>query len=275
MTDYEIQIPEKIEGLSKLKRYPEVGHCIYCGHDRVELRPEHIIPFGIAGDSLVLPKASCKRCGDLTGRNEGYILRHAWWPFRSRIGAPTNKPKERPKTFKLRKVRHENNGQFASTETLDIPSKEYPISLVSLRLHPPGILAGRPATTNLEGDIWLRYAKSDWERFGFGDQEGHYMAPINPEVFCRMFARIAHAYATAEYGYGNFRPYLRKFIRERNHTPNFWVGGNWDVAPPEPGVLHFIAKDEIQKGEKRLIVVHLRLFAFFGTPSYQIVVGEL
>jgi hypothetical protein len=275
MTDFEIQIPQKIEGLSKLKQYREVGHCIYCGHDRVQLYPEHIIPFGIAGDSLVLPKASCKRCGNLTGKNEGYILRHAWWPFRARIGAPTSKPKERPKTFRLRKVRRESGGQFVPTETLDLSPEEYPISLAAVRLTPPGILAGRPATTNFEGELWVRYVKSDWERFSFGDQEGHFIAPINPEVFCRMLARIAHAYAVAEFGYGNFRPYLRKLIRGRNHTPTFWVGGHWEIPPPEAGVLHFIAKEEVQKGNQRLVVVRLRLFAFFGTPMYQIVVGEL
>jgi hypothetical protein len=136
-------------------------------------------------------------------------------------------------------------------------------------------LGGRPATTNFEGELWVRYVKSDWERFSFGDQEGHFIAPINPEVFCRMLARIAHAYAVAEFGYGNFRPYLRKLIRGRNHTPTFWVGGHWEIPPPEAGVLHFIAKEEVQKGNQRLVVVRLRLFAFFGTPMYQIVVGEL
>ena len=49
------------------RRYAPVGRCIYCGAFSNALTKEHIIPFGLAGNALVLPKASCQTCAAITG----------------------------------------------------------------------------------------------------------------------------------------------------------------------------------------------------------------
>jgi hypothetical protein len=50
------------------KRYPPVGRCIYCGVS-YDLREEHIVPFSLGG-VLILPKASCRKCENITHRFE-------------------------------------------------------------------------------------------------------------------------------------------------------------------------------------------------------------
>jgi hypothetical protein len=69
--------------------YPSPHRCIYCGRKAGKLTKEHIIPFGLAGDALVLRKGSCRKCADETKKHETSVLRHMWWPFRTHIGIPT------------------------------------------------------------------------------------------------------------------------------------------------------------------------------------------
>jgi hypothetical protein len=270
---FQIDFPSQILA-PPAKTYPPVGHCIYCGHDRVKLFPEHIIPFGIAGNSLILPQSSCKRCGDMTGKTETYILRHSWWAFRAKIGAPTYKPRERPKEFIFRRARQNpSSGDMEIFEETKVPTEDYPASLVALRLKRAGILEGRPATDRLEGELWSAYS-TDAMR-GSPTGEGFYIAPLNPYLFCRMIAKIAHAYGVAEFGSRNFRPFLRKLIRGKSSTPNYWVGGEWIVPPPDRNSLHEIGhRTEFVRGHNYLIV-RLRMFSFFGTPIYEAVVGEV
>lgn len=276
MKNYHVYMPQPGgEALPKVKEYAAVGCCIYCGHDRVTLRPEHIIPFGIAGDSFVLPKASCESCGRKTGQDENKILRNSWWAFRAKIGAPTKKPKDRPALFTLKTVRKGDSGSLKDTGTLQLTAEDYPPHIVAVRFGPAGILEGRSATEQIEGEFWIGYPPSQIKKYSPDPSDGHYLGPFDTGAFTRMLAKIAHSYATAELGDGNFMPYLRKFIRGKTRTPTYSVGGERAVPPPEHGVLHSIKMERIETRGKRFAAVRLRLFAFFGTPVYRIVVGEM
>jgi hypothetical protein len=59
-------IEAPIEIVTPPKRYAPIRHCIYCGAYSKHLSKEHIIPFGLTEDSLILPKASCLSCRDIT-----------------------------------------------------------------------------------------------------------------------------------------------------------------------------------------------------------------
>jgi hypothetical protein len=165
-----------LEIASPPKQYALAGYCIYCRNVDVKLELEHILPFGIAGDSLLFPQASCRRCAKITGKVEQAVLRHMWWPFRTHIGAPTSKPKDRPDDFTLRRVVRTAAGEFVPTVTSQVPAKDYPMHLMALKLRAPGILEGRPTTGDLEGEIWVRFGhKADQslsETLGLADQEG-------------------------------------------------------------------------------------------------------
>src|SRR6266853_1676428 len=89
---------------SQITRYGSVGRCIYCGATRysaAEVRPlsdEHIVPEGLSG-TLVLPRASCRRCAKTTGQIEGSVLRNLLWAPRTLLKMKTKRPKERPTHF--------------------------------------------------------------------------------------------------------------------------------------------------------------------------------
>jgi hypothetical protein len=256
------------------KRYPPVGRCIYCGTYSNKLQLEHIIPFGIAGNSLLLPKASCKTCAHVTSQIEQACLRHLWWPFRARMGAPTGQPKERPATFKLRRLTKIDSDIRVIGES-DIRAGEYPLNYVALLLQPPGILAGREPTTNLEGQFWARYSVDEMRKF-INDDEGMLMAKITPNTFARMLAKIGHAYAVAENRF-KFRPLLLDLILGKTETANYWVGGELEIPPisSEPLLHDLRGRRCTVNGLRTYLVVDIRLFAFFETPFYHVVVGEI
>src|SRR5262245_13319334 len=74
--------------------YPAVGRCIYCGSTD-SLSDEHIVPFSLGG-KLVLRKASCKKCQDITGAFEGHCASRLYASIRIRENLPTRRPKNRP-----------------------------------------------------------------------------------------------------------------------------------------------------------------------------------
>ncbi|MCA1615176.1 MAG: HNH endonuclease [Acidobacteria bacterium] len=51
----------------------EIGKCIYCGTIEGGLSEEHVTPFGLGGQ-LVLLHASCKRCAKITSSLETTLL---------------------------------------------------------------------------------------------------------------------------------------------------------------------------------------------------------
>jgi hypothetical protein len=260
---------------SPSKRYPPVGHCIYCGTYTNKLQLEHILPFGIAGNCLLLPKASCATCASVTAKVEQACLRHLWWPLRTRMGAPTRQPKERPETFRLRRVTQVGS-ELRLIGDSDVNANEYPLNYVALLLDQPGILAGREPTDNLEGQIWTRYSADEMARHLQSDRDGRLMGPITPNTFARMLAKLGHSYATAEDRF-RFRPLLRDLILGRTETANYWVGGELTVPPiSSDPILHELSSRRcVVNGTITYLVVDIRLFAFFETPVYHVVVGEI
>jgi hypothetical protein len=262
-----------LEIVSEKKRFSPVGRCIYCGAYSNKLELEHVLPFGIAGNSMLLPKASCRSCASITGKVEQACLRHLWWPFRTRIGAPTGS--KRPETFTLRRGTVVD-GKLVLLGATDVSAEEYPINYVALLLPPPGILAGRPPTADFEGEFWTAYSAEEMESH-IGDDDGMVLGPINPNTFARMLAKIAYAYAVGYYGYGTFKPLVLDLILGKTETANYWVGGDMELpeAHTEP-VLHDMNGGHLSvDGLKTYLVVNIQLFAFLCSPIYHIVIAEV
>ncbi len=98
-----------------------------------------------------------------------------------------------------------------------------------------------------------------------------------------MLAKIAHAFAIADQGLDKFTPLLPEIIRgEKDNFADF-IGGDM-IVPPAFDALHRLhlevgwvdnvdyAKRGLPK-DVQFLVVHVRLFAFLGTPQYHVVVG--
>jgi hypothetical protein len=262
-----------------------VGHCIYCGTYSNHLTKEHIIGHGIAGDSLILPKASCRTCADKTRDWETACFRHLWWPFRVRLGAPSS-GRQNQKTFILRQMKVNSIGSkgmidYDHAAETEVSPADFPLFFMTYKLPPPAVLVGRELTVDVNFEVVTSFNEEEFRRFAPRDKDGFRLAPLNPDAFCRMLAKIAHSYAVAELGSGAFRPVLRKMIRGLEPPygqPSItallnWVGG--DLEAPAESHLHDIQCMLETVGDVSYVVVRLRLFSFMGSPQYRIVVGEL
>ena len=97
---------------------------------------------------------------------------------------------------------------------------------------------------------------------------------IQPHPFARLLAKIAHGYATAEWGLGAFTPLNCDIIRGLSDDYFYTVGGTWDIAPSILGGDH--ATDlsiEFTSSDRALIRVDIRLFSAVSTPSYHVIAG--
>jgi hypothetical protein len=273
-----IQAP--IEITTPPKRYPPVGHCIYCGVYSKKLTKEHIIAHGLAGDSLILPKSSCRDCADKTRDSETACLRHLWWPFRTRMGLPSS-GKQPPESFTVRQMKVTKTHDDGSIESYDkiaetiVEPMEFPLVFLALKFSFPGLIIGRDPNAGIDNEVIGRISNEEVRKFAPGDKDGFRIAPMNVDAYCRMLAKIAHSYAVAELGPNSFRPVLREFIRGKILEQAWhWIGSDTAVPPAEQH-LHDIQWSAPTVNGINYVMVSLRLFSFIGSPRYHLIVGEL
>src|SRR5262245_60302076 len=170
--------------------------------------------------------------------------------------------------------------QLARRQSIPPRRRRYlPPPIVALA-HDPALLFQRPTTPGTSLDHLksrhLRHSRmiSHTPMSSPGDKDGFRIAPMNPDAYARMLAKIAHAYAVAELGESAFWPKLRRFIRGRPMKALQWIGGDLAVPKPEHR-LHDIQWRIQRTGPTNYLVVSLRLFSFIGSPQYHVVVGEL
>ncbi len=275
-----VTIQAPVEIVTPPKRYPAVGRCVYCGAFSNNLTKEHIIAHGLAGNSLVLPKASCTSCQDHTRRAENACLRHLWWPFRTRLGFPSS-GKQTPTDFLVRQMKVTKLNDDGSIEGYDktaelkVEPTEFPLLFLTYKFELPGLIIGRDPNAGINIELMLRHNESETRKYIPNDKDGIRIAPMDKDSFLRMLCKIAHAYATAELGFGSFRPELADFIRGKILSQAWhWIGSDTVTPAPEQR-LHDIKWSAPTVDGHTYVVVSLRLFSFIGAPRYHIVVGEL
>jgi hypothetical protein len=223
-----------IEIITRSKRYPPANRCIYCDRKSVKRTVEHIIPFGLAANSLTIGAASCKRCQEKIKTFETHCLRHMWWPFRTQIGVPS-RGKETPENFRLRKARitevHPDGSiEYKKLSVTPLPPNEFPLYYVAYRFPSPGVLIGRDPAIPISFEAWVAHSE---ERVlaHIQDREAVNLGPGEPGPFLALLAKMAHGFAVAELGANAFHPVLRECIR--GHTPpsGHWVGGDPENPP--------------------------------------------
>jgi hypothetical protein len=123
--------------------YPSFGRCIYCHKtaDEVELTDEHIIPFSLGGNAVIL-KGSCKACAAETTKIENEVGRKVLWDFRTHAGVQTRRPKERPTELPFI---YAIAGGERQTKTVPIQDHPYFVPLPVWGL--PGVMQGKQPTT--------------------------------------------------------------------------------------------------------------------------------
>lgn len=258
-------------------RFKPAGRCIYCGSTDVDLKQEHILPFGIAHNSLVLPASSCAACEKVTCGIENDVLGKQMIQMRTALKSPTRNKKKRATGFTLFRAFSQDGSFQDSVENAEtISAEDYPWHYTALLMDKAGFLAGSP-----------RFEPLRWELFSVGKPppDQHNVGPkaavatrvgqINPYSFARFLAKVAHSYACAYYG-GIFEPVLLDLIRgQTDGAFRYWIGGDLSVQSPQPGHLHHLSLQRVQRGGATYLVVVIHLFRMLGTPVYHVVAGRL
>lgn len=252
------------------KRYDPVGRCIYCDAT-AGLSKEHIIPHGLNGN-LILPDASCPACREETHAYEGHCQAHMYGRVRDRLGLRSRRRKERPTSYTFRL------GRGSKGETLDISVVEMPVWLIGFDFDPPEFLVGMSPTKEFLGArpaVRDAFPESTNKALAVGRGRVSTRMKLEPIKLIQMLAKIGHAFATAEFGHGNFSPFLIDIILNKSlDYPHYYVGSQV-MLDPDSAHLHEIGWRIQEVRGCAIIVIKIRLFALWGMPTYFVVAGEL
>lgn len=280
---YEFPSLRDVPALGGSQTYPPVGVCIYCGaslyrpNSDQRLSDEHVVPEGLGGN-LILPESSCESCAKITTTIEGSVLRSVLWVPRKHLN------------IRGKKRRRNADESFGLTTfvggkevQLNLPLDAHPSILLLLRLLPPGIVEGRPEMSSGATGFWIHEVRSEVDRYMRQKGMPHFATPAIDSVrFCQLLGKIAHAYAAAEVGLGNFEAMLpRQLVLRQIGPQENWcgcyqlVGGDsgrlFDPAP----ALHQIGWGLYDHFDKVYLVVSIRLFARLGAPAYHVIAGTV
>lgn len=258
--------------------YSPLGRCLYCDATAV-LGKEHVLAKSFGGRKI-LPRASCAKCGTMTSEFERTVARTMLGPMRMYFNIDSRRRDERPEKLPL-KVKLRPNDDWSY---IDVDRKLYPFLILFPLLNMPGELAGRSADEDQTAkcaSFWIRAAS-----FESGVHEhtevlaqSLKVAAIMPEgraevdAFARMLAKVGHSFATAELVGKNFRPTTIDVIRSANARNALQFIGGSPHSEPAGSTLHDIDFVYVRH-DPTLVLVHIRLFAVLGTPTYLVVAGR-
>jgi hypothetical protein len=251
--------------------------------DGVQLTDEHILALAIAGDLIVLPNGSCLQCAAITAKTEGRCFRDLLGNFRIAVDAPTRRRREREKE-KAKGVNvlagklDQNTRQIADVQKITVGRSDYPVMYPSYVFPPAGLSVGRDKDAEIKYEIKIH--GDEKQLLDFALKHGGAWQPAelhHPIEFVRMLAKVAHSYCAAELGVDGFKPYLTDLILGRYELLTHglqWVGCEPDVPPPTAALIDLAWNKFVFADGRKLLCAKLRLFPFFTTPVYHIIVGE-
>lgn len=252
-------------------RFSPVAMCIYCGAC-VGLTDEHIIPLGLGG-TLVLPKASCKPCAEMTSKFEMRALRGFLDSGREAMGVVGRKAHKRVR-------RQSVNQQFLRSDGSTFPF-DLPISESSRVMHLPSFampaffdpskpisvcdgidLVAIETATFCQNSAAL-VQRHDAVGIKFNDR-------IDIPAFVRMLAKIAHGYCVAKRGLFPFEesPLIPIISGERFDARN-WIGNLVnDPLPQGSCSLHLLGDRLLSSDDGGTgVAVFIKLFAQLPSPT--------
>jgi hypothetical protein len=275
----DLTTPDKLDFGNAAFSFKPGSRCIYCGDATGKRGDEHIIPYALAKNSLVFPEASCRKCEAITGRYEQAVLRRMMGNIRLRFDAPTRNKKNRKPTLVLNKakVNFSSSGEASigvPLSSVEIPASSAPMFYIGFLLDQPGILLGLPLGTPLEWKTFYTYKIGDLAENHANREEGVEIGQFNPYLCAQFLAKVAYSYAVAKLGDGAFSPLILDLVLGKTYYFRHWVGGELEIPPANEHEIHKIDLAIRSVGNRKLVIVRIRLFSFLGTPIYDVVVGE-
>ena len=169
-----------------------INVCIYCGDSKGPLTDEHIVPLGIGG-RLELLKSSCRTCQVKYFSVENNLLNHSFLPARRVFGL-----KGRSKRSSLINFTANN-----SKKRYSIPVSDFPVYYPLLRFQHglPTILSGVKKDFIVETTKIILFDDTgsviDRKLLAMRLTRGDIVKIPETRTFCRLLAKIGHAYASA------------------------------------------------------------------------------
>lgn len=260
------------------------GMCIYCYqvYPDSELTEEHVIPYALAANTMILEKSCCKICQKEITRYEQAVLKHQIGVFRAQVDAPTRNKKDRPKEVDIHFVEvGEDRRVVRDLGTRSIPILDAPTMINLWQSPPPAILQEsfrRPSQPWAFSDrvaveaLCKRVAEETGAKHGIAMSIGK----VNRLHYLRSLAKTAHAYAAAELGLDAFEPFLCDIILNRSDDAETYVGDMPGIGPfPfDPDHTLQISLGEADGGSAgRFLVVRIQLYPSIRSPEHLVVVG--
>lgn len=265
-------------------RVPSPGRCIYCGANGVQLTDEHVVPYALGANSLVLEKSSCATCQAIIQRYEQEVLKKQLGTFRAQVSAPTRRKKDRLTEVWMHFM--EVDAQARPLRDLGhrvVPLDEAPLAICLWSSPMPRLLDPTASGGSL-GQPWTwidKHAVTDIARQVAKETGAEHVAAKIGEVnrihYLRSLAKTAHAYATATIGLEAFEPLLPDLILGRRDDVETYVG---DLPHENP----FGADDhqtlQIAIGEATdgpaagYLVVHIVLYPSLNSPAHVVILGR-
>ena len=266
-------------------RLKSPGKCIYCGDGQDKLRDEHVIPYALAANTIILEKSCCETCQNIIQRYEQEVLKKQLGIFRAQIDAPTRSPKDRPTHTNLHFVEVNTERQVIRDLGIrSVPINEAPIAFhlwaspMPRRLRDPvdpAIERGHPWSFV---DEEIAYALC---RHVAAELGANHVAVKTGEVnrlhYLRSLAKTAHAFAAAKFGLDAFEPFLTDLILNRSNDVAEYVGDDPFTAPIADingHTLQIFLGEAMGGPERGLLVARIQLYPFLNSPAHLVVVGN-
>ncbi|OFY37450.1 MAG: hypothetical protein A2Z69_03385 [Bacteroidetes bacterium RBG_13_44_24] len=252
--------------MERIIKFKPLNECIYC-RSKTNLSDEHILPLALHG-RWILPKASCKKCADITSSFELDVCRNIFGETRAYLKFPTRR--KHPADFSMT---IEKKG---TKEALDVPIMEYGGRITFFFFTPPAYLLGRKDKTgiNICGSQLYRIGGIEEKQLvdKYNAKAIEFHMKTKPTNFARMLAKIAYGFAVSKYGLNNFRPLILPAILGEKDDIGMWVGceaQEQENFPKEDFVVNLSVKEDI-------IYSRIKFFGKFEqVPTYLVVVGEI
>lgn len=269
---------DKAENLIR-QRFFEIGKCIYCSDAASKLTKEHVVPFGLGGDAIVLKKACCEKCRVITSKCERNPIHDSWAEVRAALDFPSRKRKLDEEVFPLNVTLEDG-----SEATLELKGKETLGLLQFLEYDSPAFFVAH----DYKSGISVTGARL----IGFGvDVEGfmkkhkikgfRFTTTSKGNDFEKMIAKMAYCLTVACMGLDCLdERYVLPAIMDEKDDVGYWMGCNIDgrIVPligKEPGGFAIRFHVVISNSGKKNIIVGLKFFPASEAPEYIVVVGSL
>jgi hypothetical protein len=271
---------------SKNIRFSSPGICIYCGDINSTLRDEHVIPYALAANTMILEKSCCETCQNIIQRYEQDVLKKQLGIFRAQVDAPTrSRAKDRITHIDVQFVEVDDVGRpMRDLGIRSIPVHDLPLAVHLWQSPMPRRLRSRLTPSQEQGKPWsfadrdaINKLCSKIRNETGAKHVAYNSGQVNRLHYLRSLAKTAHAFASAHYGIGAFDPYLRDLILCRSDDVAEFVGDDPFDVPIEDvdgHTLQIFLGEPMGGEEQGLIVARFQLYPTLGSPAHLVVVGK-